>query len=246
MKKYTLAITGLPRTGTTTIWRNYGEHPEISRSRRKEPLQTWDENKLDNYTKHNFVIKNETKVLLDGSTNIVAYKRHLFEKLSNLNMFNRICCIYTLRDPLKRSLSHVNNFLRNYLRGNIPKPIFLNENNTINYHHLNVFFITILNEHLMLKMLENTLGKENIIFLDINKIFEEQQRIFFELGISDKLKIEGGVPMNRTVDLTPSIEQLQLFLKIKEWFEEHKNELIPIAESSKKKIIRDYYRGKDY
>lgn len=244
--KYTLSITGLPRTGTTTLWRLYGQHPQISRSKRKEPLQIWNEHNLDNYIDSNYFINKNTKILLDGSTNVITYKTNLIEKVKQLNSIERLCCIYTLRDPIRRTLSQTNNFLRNYLRGHTPKPIFLNDDLSINYYHLNVFFRFMLDEYSIIKNLENSIGTENILFIDINRIFEEQKYIFSQLGINEDTNIKDRTILNRTIDLTPSIKQLQIFVKVNEWFKSNKHELEIISKKTKDKILKEYYRGRTY
>jgi len=240
--KYTFVITGLPRTGTTSLWRTYGEHPQITRSRRKEPLQTWNENILDKYIYYNYIIKDNTKVLLDGSTNIITFKKELVKKVKQLPDIERFCCIYTVRDPIERTLSQVNNFLRNYFRGNLPRPIFLNNDLTINEYHLNVFFCYMLDEPKIIKNLEEIIGLENIFFVSVNKIFIDQQRIFSSLGIKNNLKVEER-KLNKTVDLIPSLKQLQIFLKIKEWVKENKIELEEISKKSRNFIQENYLEG---
>jgi len=240
--KYTIAITGLPRTGTTSLWRTYGEHPEITRSRRKEPLQTWNENSLDKYVYYNYIIKKNTKVLLDGSTNIITFKTELIKEVKQLSNIERFCCIYTVRDPIERTLSQINNFLRNYFRGNLPKPNFLNEDLSINYYHLNVFFCYMLDEPSIIKNLENAIGLENIFFISINKIFIDQQRIFTALGIRSNIQVEAR-KLNRTVDLVPTLKQLQILIKIKDWVKENETRLEEISKRSKEVIEKKYLQG---
>jgi hypothetical protein len=239
--KYTIAITGLPRTGTTSLWRTYGEHPEITRSRRKEPLQTWNENILDKYIYYNYIIKENTKVLLDGSTNIITFKTELIKKVKQIPDIERFCCIYTVRDPIERTLSQVNNFLRNYFRGNLPRPIFLNNDLTINEYHLNVFFCYMLDEPNIIKNLENIIGLENIFFISINKIFIDQQRIFSALGIRNNIQVESR-KLNRTVDLVPTLKQLQILIKIKDWVKDNETRLEEISKKSKDMIQEKYLK----
>jgi hypothetical protein len=242
--KYTIAITGLPRTGTTSLWRSYGEHPQISRSRRKEPLQIFTENNIDRYIKNNYLLNKNTKVLLDGSTNIITYKTNLIKRVSQLENIERVCCIYTVRDPIERTLSQTNNFLRNYFRGYIQKPIFLNNDYSIDFYHLNTFFCFMLNEVEIIKKLQNLIGLDNILFISIKRLFEDQQRIFSNLGIKDNLSIEIR-RLNKTIDLTPTIQQLKILAIIKKWFTKHRKRLENISEENKK-MIKDKYLKEAY
>lgn len=243
--KYTIAITGLPRTATTSLWRTYGEHPEITRTRRKEPLQTWNRNSLNKYIQYNYIIKKDTKVLLDGSTNIITFKTDLIKQVKNLDDIERFCCVYTIRDPIERTISQTNNFVRNYFKGYLPKPIFLNNDLTINYYHLNFFFSFMIDEPNIIKNLENIIGLENIIFVSVNNIFSQQQRIFSSLGVKNNLKVEER-RLNRTVDLVPTLKQLQVLVKIKEWVKQNEKTLKEMSLRTRKiieeKYLQDAYK----
>jgi hypothetical protein len=98
-----------------------------------------------------------------------------------------------------------------------------------------------LEEPNIIKNLENIIGLENIFFMSINKIFIDQQRIFSALGIRSNIRVESR-KLNRTVDLIPTLKQLQILIKIKDWVKENETRLEEISKKSKDMIQEKYLK----
>ncbi len=104
MKKYTFAILGDNRTGTTSMWQYLGFHRQISPGRVKEILHRIppEAEDLEPYINDNFGTIDDTKVLLDGSPNIISFRPGFIDLLKKVEMIDRVCCMYAVRPPIER------------------------------------------------------------------------------------------------------------------------------------------------
>lgn len=240
MKKYTLCLLALPRTGTTSLWFAYGRHPEISRTRQKEPLFGFSELNKDKYVESSYFITDKTKILLDGTVAILIYSPEIIYKLKTIPEVDRICCIYTTRDPIRRIRSNVYNYLRNYLKFRIPKPSFLNNDNTVNEQELKNFIMFLLDEDRIITKLYEILGQNNVIIIKTDDMFkrEVQEKVFNFLEIS-KFFIRGPI-LNTSNRLTPTMPQIKIYSDIMSWINKNNQEIINLSEKNKQNLSKKY------
>jgi hypothetical protein len=236
-----LILLGQPRTGTMSIWNFFKLHPEVSTSVPKEYLRKSIENLYD-YISRAHHVNDKTKILLDGSPGIF-YKdyriKFIFNAIKDAGI-NHVVQLYTIRDPVDQlvSLAHVR--IRSFLNGTPPCPNHFNaKDKSLDEDELHEMCISTFNEYDNILRAENTIGKENIFFVNLKDFESRQKEIFDFLGIDSTVKYTFP-HTNSTWQLGYTMEQLKIKNKIISFVNSRMNEYKPIIEESQRKRKERY------
>ena len=229
--RFDLLLTGPPRSGTTMLW-NCLEHPNISKTLRKEPLSSRQNIKFETYIEDNYVLKKHTKVLFDGTafgTENINDLAKTIKSLSSLKEIKSIKFINLFRSPLDRAKSHAYWALFLYYKGadffKYYRPQFLSEDGKLieeNFINSVIFHIEQLRK--TLEILKENIGKENVLILSLKTFHKNTDELFKFLNL-DPIPIN-IVKMNSSYDAILKIEHIFEKSRIKNKFEEFNTELV--------------------
>jgi hypothetical protein len=208
--KYTYVFLGQGRTGSTSLWRMLRDHPQIAPSVEKEFLQFDPMLSIAEYNK-GFLIKNKTRVLLNGAAGSTKYCLKFVSQAKKENENVRVCCIYVLRDERIRLISYYDLVNKANERRNIQlEPVFTD--GKLDYNKLKIKILYDIYLHNFLEEIERAIGRENILSLKLESIEEQQSKIYDFLKIEDmKLKFP---KLNTTNRFNPTIDSLRDKIKI--------------------------------
>jgi hypothetical protein len=234
----TLLHVGAPRTGTTSIWNFFKDHTQVSVSIEKEPIWKWDKSS-DSYL-DNFIISNETKVLLDCTPIIVLLheKRQYFRDLDNI--VDRRCCLYTVRsDAMRRVMSYLEVLLADY---------YLREQNSIlirfgkiSMEKLEFIATEYVNDFKLLQMIEEYFGEKNVFVVSLKNFNNDRIKLFDFLDIdsSDKL-LEHNKNQTQFENTSRYLNYLRGLVIVRKFMAKKEDELNRIIDFSKKEILNKY------
>jgi hypothetical protein len=206
-----LVFAGNIRTGTTTIWNALKTHPDICCTSKKDgvkavlgedaPMYNYKIRAVSEefpfYEKYepdlymNYFKDKHAKVFFDGANlpNILAGKRlvHIIKDIieRHNHLFNRVCCIYTLRDPWERLESSMFVFARMRVYHSELTQEFFTEEGEVNEEFIKNVIFHLADEYTLIKRTMSFIGPENILFLNLNKINTEKDKIIKFFNISD-------------------------------------------------------------
>lgn len=245
---YTLLILGHPRTGTTSLWNAFINHPEICGGIIKEKLPS---NSIEYVEPEDYIdyfygddINDKTKVLIDGSSIAISLASRI-EYLNKLKQnLSRICCIYTLRNPIDRLRSYLYmRMRRNFLFPTTSQKYkYLNDDCSIKYDYLKRSMSFLADEFSIIKKIETVLDRENMFICNLSEIEEKQNEIYEFLSISDfNVKLPHlAKHSTKFTNNFKKVEQLKVYYNSKKWFDENESHLNKIANKSTKKIKKEY------
>lgn len=229
----TLLLFGLPKTGTTSLWAFLQKHPQIVCTNPKEPLLMHKGNyglKKEVYLGYwaDSKIK-ENDILVDATPDWWKYNPSFFK---NLNIKN-IYCLFVIRLPFS-------DWLRSYLQ--LFYRIAMQER--MNNYVSKQGFIDIqrvetkirLGYRYDLNKIENILGKNNIVIMNMSDIERDQQRIYKFLGIDTSIYNNVEI-YNKTTDVIKAgngSKNIRLLLSLY-------SDYIKEEEEIDQKIIREKY-----
>lgn len=246
MKKYTLALVGTNKTGTTTIWDALKNHPQISTSVKKELLMPnrdhpIHENVSEEYVDKYFNIMPKTKILLDGTPRISTRPRYV-EVLKKIKKINKIVCLFTLRDPLEVAYSacimRSKIYYRHLKTGREINVYYLISPDKVNYDALEKFVSDQMNIYHDINNAVESLGFENILFVPLDEIHSKSKEIcnFFKI---DEIDIHFD-HLNKAKQLNLPFKFLRQMVLIKDWFNTNNDRLLKVQEDQKKKVFERY------
>jgi hypothetical protein len=214
--KYTYAIPGRSRTGTTSLWAMLKKHPQVAVSKEKDYIFT--HGVEDTYIKDAFNIKKDTKVLFEGTADWLYF----VQVAVNLEQIKRACCIYILRDPKERMISLID--FRNRTHCFESAMFELKEDNILQFDYL--------------KEMEKIIGRDNIILINLDEIEKKQNRIYEFLEIDN---IYTKFPKKNAITLVnPNIQQLYDKIKIIEEVEKFFQEYSDVSEKQIELMYKRY------
>ena len=214
--KYTFLLLGDNRSGTTSIWSFMRYHKQIAVGIVKERLHRLpiDTPNLSFYIKDNFSTTSKTKILLDGSPNIISFRPTFIDMIKDIPEINRLCCLYTVRPPIERLYSYSHLMMVNYRKGREGKPYFIKEKR-IDHDSLRYFLLKDCTSYWKMRLIEKKIGKSNLLPIQLDKLSDNIHNIFNFLDIDDDPIPFGKI--NRSIDHAPNIEQLKLRSSIENW-----------------------------
>ena len=215
MSDYTFLILGDNRSGTTSIWTSFDYHPQICSGTMKEelhrlPLDTTD---LSSYVNVNFYPSSKTKILLEGSPNLISFRPRYIDFLKELPQVKRLCCIYTIRKPIERLYSYSHIGLANTYRREHPNPYFMTEDLQVRESSMRYMFHMECLYYRKIRLMEKKVGKDNLFVVNLHNLFENFYNICDFLNIDRQM-----VPrkkLSRTVDHSLNIHYLKGELNIR-------------------------------
>ena len=251
MKKYTVCFPGLPKTASHSLHKFFINHPEVSSSIKKENLMDrivrlaeppyYDnktrlgfENYLDGYK-----LKNETRVLCDGSVGVLFYLSNLVQMMYEEKFIERICCIYIYRNSIDRFFSTVNNLTRLYLldKTNQTKPRFLDENSLkVKNEELKRWFDEEGNQTEALYRIEKQVGSENLLIIPLSKVEENKNKIYNFLKIDQNQSTKFPKEYQAS-KLKFSLETLKVKLDFIKWFKMNFEMMVNSSKRDEIKIL---------
>lgn len=235
-----LVFLGMSRTGSTSVWAFFKNHPEVSISIPKEYI-TLEKNDLSNYIQKAHFVNNNIEVLLDGSPNIF-FKQKRFDNILNslksqgIDDFKQI---YLLRDPIEMLTSRVNINIVRYTRGTIDKPKFIDVNLNIIESGLTDLSTFVLNEYDLLRRVEDSIGKENMFIVKLQEFESRQSEVFNFLGIDNSITYKFP-KSNTTSSLGFSIKHLKAKSKAIKWINNNLESLQTIIKENEEKRKERY------
>jgi len=240
MRKYTFVILGDNRSGTTSIWSSFRYHTEICSGKLKEKLHRLPEdiNNLLFYVKDNFATTSNTKVLLDGSPNLISFRPRFIDLLKELPEVERLCCIYTVRKPIERLYSYSHICLLNHYKRDYPIPYFITDDLKVNEHSMHYMFHIECLFYRKIRLMEHKLGRDNLYVLSLNSLSENLYNIFDFLSVDKQV-----IPIkriNRSVDYSPTMEYLRIKADINKWVKKNQQMIERTSELDKEKINKRY------
>lgn len=208
--KYTYVFLGHGRTGSTSLWRMYRDHPQVAVSINKEHLQFTDMTTIEDYNQ-GFIINNNTRVLLNGVTNSTKYCLDFVKQATKESLDARVCCIYVLRNPIDRLISYYDLVNKANTRRQLQlEPVFTDD--SLDLMKLQMNILNDIHEYAYLQEIERAIGLDNILVIKLEDIKEKQSKVceFLKIDVID-LKFQ---KLNTTHSFTPTVETLQDKLKI--------------------------------
>ena len=225
-----LAIPGFARTGTTSMWRMFRDHPQISTSIEKEYIIDH-KNIVEGFKK-----TDNTKLCFDGSPNLglLPYKLKLLDNKE----FEKVFCIFVLRDIKDRLLSTSTVFTRTYLRGNNRYPFPALESGELNINKLHQMFLRHSLEFDFLKKVEKYTGKDRILIVKLNEVENKQDKIqdFLELDYY-KLQLRH---LNTVNEHPPTIKMLLIKQQIIDYLDKNGHKYYKITDEQRNKMRERY------
>jgi len=238
MNKYTMLILGDNRSGTTSVWKYFGFHKQITPGIVKEQLQRLspDEQDLSSYIQTNFHPTDETKVFLDATPNLIKMRPHFIDLLKS--EFKRVCCIYAVRPPLERLYSYTHILLVNYDKRKDPIPYYINKDLSVRSNDINYMFIDECMTYRKLWLIEQKIGRENMYVVNLKKLSESTEDMFKFLKINQQ-----EIPMNKanmSKNMTPTLGHIKVVNNINKWVKANEEYLKHIEEVDKLLINKRY------
>lgn len=242
MKKYTVLISGLAATASTSFWYSFGFHPQIVRSRNKEIYMYFLrlKNKNSKYIPFTYnSLYEETKILLDGSV-YAAHDENFINFIKETETVNRICCIFRIRPSEERLFSHISVYIKKYLdlKRDDERPGYINRDKSIDYDVLKVSIEDILNEYDVIMRTINLLGKENIFIGKIEEMFTKQKQIFDFLEIDSTIVVP-SIKLNSRKNIYFDNEHFKLMEQIKQFYFDNHTYFSKISDFSNEQIFRN-------
>ena len=240
---YTLVVLGMPRTGTSSIWKFLRNHPQISVCKIKEPVWNWDKNPdtyLDLYD-----LNEDTKVLADCSP--ILETKFKLEAYNNLKVIDRFCCLYTLRCPFARVNSWMNYILKaffakreRWIRRGFKRPPYLDKNEQFMKHILFYYYCQRLREYNIIKEAEQLFTRQNLFITLLSKF--DQRGLWKFLNVDDSYEFAFPHETNRIG--YENARGYGVYLKMKDefdsWLESNMDKLSKIKEENCLKIEEEY------
>lgn len=189
LDKNTLVLLGRAKSGTTTTWAFLNSHPQIHSSIIKEPLDCMKRDlkhiSKKEYLKNWYIenIKNGD-VLLDGST--LWWRFIMLKHCGILNLFNELdfknmYCLFVIRRPY---LTWLRSSLQLFLK------VAQNESNVSQFMNKFGYLNLVEIEKLIyeghrkeLQLIENIIGRKNIIVTELHNLEKNQSKIYDFLGV---------------------------------------------------------------
>jgi hypothetical protein len=245
MKEYTILLSGLSGTGSTSFWYAFGFHPEIKRSITKETLtrilmnKKFSQELSDIYIRKYFEPFEQTKILLDGSADSISNSDYI-SFLKTIKGIKRLCCVFRLRDPEKRLFSFLVSITRTFFNGfNKWRPPFIDENGELNYKELEYFIRYVLRIDKQLKTTSEILGINNIFVIKLEKLFENQKNILKFLEIDPEIKIP-DIKLDTKTKIYYNEKHFKLLEEIKTWYYSNHTIFLEEVEKSNKEICNNF------
>lgn len=209
--KYKLVVLGLPRTGTTSIWKTLGDHPEISKSSVKEPyLNLWFEDKVICDIEYMKYYDANKSVLLDGTPTI--YKKNYLQFLHSIQMFD-VVCIFVKRDRRESISSKMeHDLLWWYSETSSKKPRWIDDDHNIDTLKLKSDIKYYYDRSS--PDLDQIFGKGHHITINIENLNRDQNRIYDFLEI-ERANLNFKMVKNRCEIKNPNIEKLKAVIEVR-------------------------------
>jgi hypothetical protein len=240
MKYYTYTFLGYPRCGTTSLWTALGKHTQISASRHKERLHFIPEDvpNLNFYVHHGYNLKDNTKVLLDGTPYIFRYKPRFVKLITEMRDVDRTCCVFPLRDDKERVMSFLKHSVVLHYRLSFPRPWFIDDNDQLIPDNTLTEVKMCLSVAQDIIKIEEQIGKENIFLVDLNKINDYSESIQEFLGVEiEDIHIE---KLNKIEHKSPTLDAIRIFNSIKDLFEREGDTINQIIDTNLEEIHKRY------
>jgi len=194
--KYTLAIAGKSRTGSTTLWNALKQHPEICTSKYKENLfallgEFSEGRRYDSFDKFPyfkyyqpekfmdmFQTNENTKILFDGSKLALVLQDKKYRELyldmldKNKQYISSVKCIYALRDPWECVTSLYKMFARVRAVDPITPGYFYDANGKISKEFALNFIERHIQEYDFINDIIEFCGRENVLFIHTSTLYK--------------------------------------------------------------------------
>jgi hypothetical protein len=237
--KYTFLILGDSRSGTTSIWTYFNHHTQITSSKIKEMLHRIPEDEtLKTYVRDGFATTRKTKVLLEGSPNLIGFKPKHIDQIKIIPEVKSVRCLYTIRKPIEKFISTTHLYMINYQRGRFDIPYFLTRDMKIDSDALFYFFLTECLAFRKIRLMEKKIGRDNLMVMRLNSLASNLDKVFQFLGVDNEPIYFGA--LNKKVDHAPDVNHLRVRLQIIKWSEDHKDFINYHTDLDNKRIQKRY------
>jgi hypothetical protein len=241
-KKYDYLCVGYAKTGTTTLWSVLGQHPQICQSSYKElfvenPIYL-SETEITTF----FNPTTETKVLIEATPWFLLKSifKPTVDSVKSNKKIRKIKCIFTLRDHIKRHNSSILNCIMNHYKEISTGEIKSRPNifHSGGFDHFSKYYSILSPYYDSMVFLEKEYGKENVLFLKLDQLHLSNKKINTFLEVEDfKYK---WYYKNKTWNKSITIKELKMYNEMIKIMEKRYEELKPIIENDKKKILDRY------
>jgi hypothetical protein len=240
MKQYEYVILGDNRSGTTSIWTSFDWHPQICSGTKKEKLHRLpdDTSDLSSYVDENFVTTSKTKILLEGSPNLISFKSYLIDLLKKVPKIKRLRSIYTVRTPIERLYSYSHICLSNHCSREAQMPYFLTKDMKVKENSMRYMFSRECLYYRKIRLMEKEVGRDNLFIVNLNNLFEDFYKICDFLNI-DRYPVPTK-KLSRSLDHSLDVEHLRGKIEVRNWAEKHRKFIEEKAELDKRKINKRY------
>jgi hypothetical protein len=239
MKRYTFTILGDNRSATTSMWSCFRYHPQISSCILKEMLHRIPmEDDLKDYISLNFSVTSKTKVLLDGSPNLIGFRPKFIDKIRDLPDVKRLCCLYILRSPIERLKSYTHLLMVNYRNRRTDLPYFVGKDMSVDDGAMMHFFVKECSSFWKIRRIEQKIGMDNLLIIKLGELEQNLSNIFNFLEIDDaEIKIP---KVNRSLDLAPNIDHLKFKMNMERWVIKNIDSILYVDELDTSRINKRY------